>query len=447
MRSGDVSAVAPHRGPAHRACRVARRPGASRLPRRTAVAPWILRSLRVAVSRPGARRAEAAVSTGPRSAVRWGRVIDTPDALVRLSRELFAVPVIGFDTEGDGLYRYRSRLCTVQIAHPRGVAIVDTLAIADPSPLAPLLGSEGPEKVLHDCAFDARLLARAGLRLRRVFDTAIAARFLGEVSTGLAALLQRYLGRTIGKEFQEADWGRRPLTPEEIAYLEADVMHLVPLASLLRERCAQLGILEEVRVESEWAAGVGADEDDGGVPPWVRIKGAHELRTGAQRAVLRELAALRERLAEEADVPPFRVLPNAALLHLARCMPRDRAALDRVASLARRPDLARPVIDAIRRGLDAGEVPPEELAILRPPPPPPGEREARRRRERALAAWRAQAAAERGVGAQVVLPGHCLRELAARGPRSEEELRAIPGLGECRIERYGRALLDVLAAA
>lgn len=379
-------------------------------------------------------------------------MIDSVEALERLARALSGAREIGFDTEGDGLYRYRARLCVVQIAHPGGIAIVDTLALgarASESALARIVGDAGPEKILHDCAFDARLLAASGLTLARVFDTSVAARFLGEVSTGLSALLEKHLGVSIGKELQQADWGKRPLDADERAYLEEDVRHLAALADVLRDRCAEAGILDEVMTESAWAAASGAasaSEEDAR-PPWTRVKGAGEIRSGAQRAVLRELALLRERVAEEEDVPPFRVLPNPVLLTMARKAPRDLATLDSFSALARRPELSRAVLDAVRRGLDARDVPAEELAILRAPPPPIEERELRKRRESALTAWRKAESEARGVSAQVVLPGHCLRDVVARAPGDEDALRAIPGIGETRAERYGRAILDALARA
>jgi ribonuclease D len=370
-------------------------------------------------------------------------LIDSPAALAELSRRLASAGAIGLDTEGDGLHRYRARLCTIQIASPGAIDVVDAIALRERTLLAPVLGAEGPEKVLHDCAFDARLLRGEGIALGRVFDTAIAARFLGEVSTGLASLVAKCFGVEMEKDLQQADWGKRPLDEEEVAYLRDDVRHLVPLAEVMRARCVETGILDEVRAESEHAAT--PPPEGAGTPAWIRVKGAGDLRAGPQRAVLRELAALRERLAEEEDVPPFRVMPNALLVTLARKMPRDPSRLGSITRLARRASLSRAVLDAIERGAAAADVPPDELAILRPPAPPPEVREARKRRETALAAWRAKEAADRGVDVQVVLPGHCLRDLASRGARSIEELEEIPGIGACRVERYGPALVGVLS--
>ncbi len=49
------------------------------------------------------------------------------------------------------------------------------------------------------------------------------------------------------------------------------------------------------------------------------------------------------------------------------------------------------------------------------------------------------------MNAQVVLPGHVLRALADGGAVSTRDLAAVSGLGDFRVERYGDALLALLA--
>ncbi len=374
------------------------------------------------------------------------RVIETESDLASLARDMASSAELGLDGEGDGFHRYRGRLCTLQVAIGEATFVVDTLAVPTLAPLAAVLGDERPTKVLHDCVFDARMLAAAGIELRGVFDTAIAARFLGEVSTGLGALLARHLGVTVAKEHQRADWGARPLSEDELAYLADDVRHLVALADVLRALAEQAGILDEVRAVTLHALDTGKSAPDE-PPPWTRIKGAGELRSPSQLAVLRELALAREALAAEADVPPFRILPNALLLTIAKRPPRSPQEARQIAALARHRRLVPALLAAVERGIAARAVPDDEMRVFRPPPLPPAERELRRRRESALSAFRKAEAERRGVDPQVVLPGHALRDLAARGARDHAELSAISGLGGVRGPRYGAALLELLASA
>lgn len=66
-------------------------------------------------------------------------------------------------------------------------------------------------------------------------------------------------------------------------------------------------------------------------------------------------------------------------------------------------------------------------------------------RQQALKAWRKEVAAQNDMAAFVVFSNKTLRELAVRNPQSDEDLLAIPGIGEQKLELYGRAILRVLA--
>jgi ribonuclease D len=366
------------------------------------------------------------------------RPIERQAPLADCAHALASAPRVALDAEGDGFHRYRARLCVLQLATPsHGVAILDTLAIESLDALAPLLGPDGPVKVVHDASFDARMLLRRGLTLDRVFDTAVAARFLGETATGLSSLLAKHLGVRLAKEHQQADWGERPLSAERLAYLTADVAHLVPLSELLEARLRELDLLEEVLEEGRHVLAM-ARAPEPERAPWTRIKGARDLSSAAL-ALLVALADVREDEAEQRDVPPFRVAPNAALLEAAQ-RARDVHALRRVRGLRGLDDAA--LADALRRAAAGG--PPREPE---PTPPPPEERARRRAREKALSAWRAAEAERRGVNEQAVLPGHCLRDLADAEVGELDDLSRVSGFGDKRRERYGEALLALLAAA
>jgi len=90
--------------------------------------------------------------------------------------------------------RLSRSICTVQLAWQSAehLAVVDSLT-APVAGLAQLLGIDGPTKIVHDVAFDARLLG-GRVELGNVHDTAIAAHMLGRPATGLASLLASELG-------------------------------------------------------------------------------------------------------------------------------------------------------------------------------------------------------------------------------------------------------------
>ncbi|MBO6938220.1 MAG: HRDC domain-containing protein [Deltaproteobacteria bacterium] len=373
-------------------------------------------------------------------------IIEAIEPLQALASELANDEALAFDLEGDGLYRYRSQLCAVQLATAEGdVRIIDTLAVTDRSPLVSLLGPSGPRKTVHDVSFDARLLAENGVELGNVFDTSVSARYLDEPKAGLGALVEKYLDIKLPKGKQKADWGRRPLEPADLEYLAADVRYLLELGARLEHAIQEAGIEGEVRAETDYMLYRALTDEPDPRPAWARIKGMDDLGDG-ELAILREVAAVREEAAQAADVPPFKIVGNHELLEMARRRPKSKGALAKIpgATRGRARRFTREFLDAIQKGIDAGEVPAAEREIAFPTPPPRAERQVVKQRERALTKWRDAEAKQRKVNRQVVLPGHCVRDLATHRPFSADELREVPGLGEVRVERYGAALLKAL---
>lgn len=367
------------------------------------------------------------------------RIVETTEDLARALEELSGEARVGLDVEGDGLYRYRSRLCLMQIAAGERELVIDTLAIEELSPLAALLGPDGPEKVVHDVSFDVKMLDTRGLSLERVFDTSVAARFLSEPSTGLASLLDKYFGVKIDKKLQQADWGERPITEERLEYLVGDVRHLVALAERFEERVAAKDLAEEVEEETRYAI-ARAHEPETEREPWTRVKGRRDL-DGPQLAVLRALADMREAEAERRDVPPFRVASNRVLFEAARRKPERLKDLRRIRGLSKIED--GPLEEALERARRDG------APSLEPdsPAPPAAERARRKAREKALSSWRKKEAQGREVDLQAVLPGHCLRDLAGLEELRPEALEEVAGFGAKRRRLYGEALLGLLREA
>jgi ATP-dependent DNA helicase RecQ len=64
-----------------------------------------------------------------------------------------------------------------------------------------------------------------------------------------------------------------------------------------------------------------------------------------------------------------------------------------------------------------------------------------------LRTWRAEVARRQGVPAYVVFHDRTLKELAGRRPSDLGELEAVPGIGRAKLDRYGKALLDILVPA
>lgn len=378
-------------------------------------------------------------SLAPRAhAVECSLIVEQSEA-VRVIQRLLSASSLALDTEGDGMFRYRARLCAMQLHGAGEIAVIDTLACAAAPLFCELLGPNGPEKIVHDAAFDARILFANGVRVARVFDTAVAARFLGLPSTGLSRLVEHYFGLHLPKHGQQADWGTRPLDGEAMRYLEDDVRYLPELAALLLAEVRAQDIEAEVRTECAHVVAE-AQRHYERERAWLRVKGA-ALLAPRERACLAELAEERERLAECYDVPPGRFLANDALLNIARARPRDDNAL--AALLGSRAEHSHAFLSALERAEAHDDAPEAEVQKLLPRPPSVDELTRKKRRKQLLSQFRERHAKARGVSVQVVLPGHCLEDILGLATLNADTLANIAGFGACRIERYGALLTQL----
>jgi ATP-dependent DNA helicase RecQ len=64
-----------------------------------------------------------------------------------------------------------------------------------------------------------------------------------------------------------------------------------------------------------------------------------------------------------------------------------------------------------------------------------------------LRTWRSEVARKRGVPAYVVLHDSTIEGIAASRPSTPEQLREIPGIGDKKLERYGRELIALVSSA
>jgi ribonuclease D len=372
---------------------------------------------------------------------RWIRTADQLDDLVE---ELSTCGAIGIDTEADSLHHYTEKVCLIQLTAFRGASwLVDPLALRDLSPLAPVLADAAVLKVVHGGDNDVTSMRRDfGFTFRTMFDTAIAARLLGDTEVGLQALVRNELGVELSKGSQRDDWSKRPLTPKQEAYALADVAHLMALAAGLTDRLATAGRTEWAREEFAALASLPPAEKRTGPDEFRRIKGSAKL-SRRQQAVLRELYLWREERAAAADRPPFKIVGPEVLLALAE---RSSITVDDVAralaSYPRQADEIEVVFAAIERGLD---LPERELPAARAD----GERTtfsaSARRSVDALRAWRDEQALRYRLDPSIVMPLRLIERVALAGPRTVAELAAIEGLRRWRVAEWGPALVAACA--
>ena len=247
------------------------------------------------------------------------------DALVAA---IASEPAIALDTESNSFHVYRERVCLIQISTRSADWVLDPLAV-DVHPLGPVLASAGA-LVLHGADYDVRCLKREyGFALPSLFDTMAAARRLGRTALGLSALVEQHFGFRLSKDFQRSDWGRRPLTPAQVSYAALDTHFLLPLYDLLGGELETRRVVDEARQEFARIAAVEPRPKVFDPDAWRRLKAARDLDP-AGRAILRLLWIAREERASALDRPPFKVMPESALIEVARRRPDSAEALQRI---------------------------------------------------------------------------------------------------------------------
>ncbi|MEM1059522.1 MAG: HRDC domain-containing protein [Verrucomicrobiota bacterium] len=224
---------------------------------------------------------------------------------------------IGLDTEADSLHHYQESLCLIQISQHGRHYLVDPLAPGlDLRPLWDAL--RGSTWILQGADYDLRMLRGAGAAdPPAVFDTMLAGQLLGHQAFGYAALVKQYFQQTICKKNQTADWSRRPLSKSMLDYAMQDTLYLEPLEMEMTRELEAKGRLDWHRQSSERVRQASRFERERDADNEWRIRGANALQPAAL-AIVKELYYWREREAEQADKPPFKVMANEMLLALAR---------------------------------------------------------------------------------------------------------------------------------
>ncbi len=321
--------------------------------------------------------------------------VEDEAAFAELVTRLAEVDVYGLDTEFHRERTYHARLALLQLSWPGGVAVVDPVAV-DVAPLARVL--EGPGLcVMHAASQDLEILDRVcGLVPRRLFDTQVAAGFVGYSSVGLGALVLGELGIKLPKADRLTDWLARPLGADAVEYAASDVAHLHELHDRLVAKLEARGRLQWALDECE------VNRSRSASPPvperaWWKIKEARSLR-GRAAAVAQATAAWRERKAADVDRPVRFLLADLALVAMAQRPPRTEDDLRRVRGLdegKRKGSAARELLGVVAEGMDLDL---DDVHV----PPSEGVDRSRRAAASLVSAWAAQRARELDIDAAIL---------------------------------------------
>ena len=288
-------------------------------------------------------------------------LITTTADLAAAAKRLARFDTVTVDTEFMRETTFWPRLCVIQMASAEEAVIVDAMA-PDISldPFFKLMKNEKIIKVFHAARQDIEIVYHLGnLIPHPIFDTQVAAMVCGfGDSISYDQLVHRLTDARIDKSSRFTDWSRRPLSERQIEYALADVTHLRDVYQALAARLAEQKRTEWVREEME----VLTSPETYQLEPenaWKRLK--LRVRKPVELAVLREVAAWREREAQARDVPRSRVVKDDAIYEIASQQPTTPAALGHLRTMPRgfeRSRSAEEILAAVRRAL---EMPKEEL--------------------------------------------------------------------------------------
>ncbi len=267
------------------------------------------------------------------------------------------------DTEFIREQTFWPQLCLIQLAAPGLELIVDPQAPGlDLEPFYVLMRNKNVLKVFHAARQDIEIVyAQSGHVPSPVFDTQVAAAVCGYgESVSYVNLVKKITSHDLDKSSRFTDWSRRPLSEKQLVYALGDVTHLRDVYLSLKadlEKTNRSGWLQEEMASLTDPATYQSHPDDA----WRRLK----LRVKSRKAlaVLIELAAWRERLAQNQDVPRGRILRDEALYDIANQAPSTVEQLGELRTLSdgfARSARAKDIIEAVKRGVarDMKTVPP-----------------------------------------------------------------------------------------
>jgi len=350
-------------------------------------------------------------------------------------------PVLALDTEASSFHRYRERICLIQLSTRTKTWLIDPLTVDDMSALGKALAEPTTEWVIHDADYDLRMLKKMyGFRAVNVFDTMISVELLNEPELGLAANLKKHFGVELNKKYQKADWSKRPLSSEMLAYAAMDTTYLIGLRDILKKELEEKGRFSWAQEEFEALVHIpfAPVEEE---PTYLRMKGAKALKP-RQLAVLRELHAWRESVAEKMDRAPFMVLGNDVLLDVSKEPPAD------LAGLAARKGVGESILarsgTAIMKAIETGLSLPKEDWPRIPRPKRYERDDDYEDRLKRLKQKRDTIATARDLRQGIVCPNHVLMDIARLLPGDAKALRAISGLRDWQVREFGEELLKAL---
>lgn len=286
-------------------------------------------------------------------------------------QRLSSAGYVTVDTEFMRDSTYWPKLCLIQLAGPEEEHVIDPLSPdIDLGSFYELMANRKVVKVFHAARQDIEIFYHSAKTIPDpLFDTQVAAMVCGfGDSVGYETLVKKLTGGSVDKSSRFTDWSRRPLSDKQVKYAVGDVTHLRTIYEVLARRLTQSNrahwVTEEMAILQSPDTYSLKPEDS-----WKRLK----MRFRGQRAlaVLIEVAAWRERQAQERDMPRARIMKDDAITEIATQTPRSASDLDQLRAVPKgfsNSRSAASLMEAVERGL---AMPEADIPVIEGPEPLP----------------------------------------------------------------------------
>ncbi|MGU3576346.1 ribonuclease D [Brucellaceae bacterium C25G] len=363
-------------------------------------------------------------------------LITTTEALEEAIETLSKSDFVTVDTEFIRETTFWPELCLIQMATPDATALVDALAPGlDLSAFFKLMGNKDVLKVFHAARQDIEIIYHLGnLIPEPVFDSQVAAMVCGfGDAISYDALVSKITGAHIDKTSRFTDWRRRPLSDKQLDYALADVTYLRDVYLHLKAQLEKDGRSDWVNEEMAILTAVETYDlhpDDA----WKRVK--YRVRKPMELAILKSVAAWREREARERNVPRGRIIKDDAIGEIAQQQPRDLEALGRLRTIPKgweRSAQGSSLLAAIQTAL---AIPKDELPKL---PKQTHSQEGSAAAADLLKVLLKLTTEKHGVAAKIVANSDDIDKIASEGEKAK-----VAALSGWRREVFGQKALDLI---
>ena len=242
------------------------------------------------------------------------QIIENQAELESLCQVLKKQKFVTIDSEFVREKTYFSKLCLLQVGWIDDAAIVDPLSNwLNLEPFFAIMQDKNILKVFHSGRQDIEIFYNLSGKIPQpVFDTQIAAMVCGfGASVSYSTLVAEVTKVELDKSSRLTDWSKRPLDVKQLEYALRDVTYLIPcylyLDKYLKEHNRKEWIKEEIAAL--------CDEEIYKPDPesaWLKIR--HSVHGAQFLAVLKELAAWRERRAVKFNTPRHTIMKDDILV-------------------------------------------------------------------------------------------------------------------------------------